>query len=168
MIISFSSVVKMMLSIQQQQHIYYFLLCSIGKYSAGDTDREACITVGSHKRPVVHYQTNGQREKSYNLVREVLCLYEPSSLFSNQHSLTHVDSTMNFILFGSFLPTCDFRPSSLLYNLSEDDCLTGMGVFMAQFSQLILYFSCIGQTSVHVRTHIQEIQPEYTKGSIND
>ncbi len=47
-------------------------------------NRIACTTVGSHKRPVVHCQTNGQREKYYNLVIGGLCLYVPCLLLSNE------------------------------------------------------------------------------------
>lgn len=101
------------------------------KISVRDTDKEACTAVQSHKRPVVHCQTNGQKETSYHLVREELCLSEPCSLISYKHSPIHVDKTMNSPLFGPFIPT-SFLPRLHLDLEIIYSGLTGRDVRIAQ------------------------------------
>ena len=101
----------------EDQSLQQFLLCLMGETQlVRDTDSKTCTTVGSHKRPVVHYRANGQRERSYNLVREELCVHEPWSLTS-----THADWTMDSAHIRPGPPIFEFHPfPPLSYHLDFD------------------------------------------------
>lgn len=104
--------------------------CLLDKNTPWDSDRETCSTVRSNKGLVVHYQANGQREKSYNLVREGLCLYDPGAS-SLTNSLLHTRPAVWTLHCGPFLPTSCFHPSSLVFTwtwMAVDNGLIGINV----------------------------------------